>query len=110
MLPRCTCHLRSLMVCNVTTLNKHALCWMTTYEDALCTTDNGRQVVVVEVDGPTHFSNQARLLDGASCLKHALLRHAGFVVVLVHYMDWDACKNKVAREGLLRQLLLNAVP
>lgn len=81
----------------------------TSHVDALCTTGNAAQVVV-EVDGPTHFfTNQPRMHDGPTLLKHALLCHQGLSVACVHYLDWRACKDQAARRALLNQLLASAV-
>ena len=77
--------------------------------DALCTTGSGVQVMV-EVEGPVHFfTNQPRVYDGSTRLKHALLRHQGHALVSLHYADWNACKGNAARHALLTQLVEDAV-
>jgi very-short-patch-repair endonuclease len=80
----------------------------TSQVDVVCTTHHGAQVVV-EVDGPTHFfANATRTPNGSTMLKHALLRHQGYALVLVHYMDWIACNTPESQHALLLQLLESA--
>lgn len=87
-------------------LVEHPVLEGTSHVDALCVTQEGKQVVV-EVDGPTHFfANETRMFNGPSRLKHALLRHQGYATVSVHYLDWEkAGQDNKAQEGLLWGLI-----
>ena len=55
--------------------------------DALMTLEDGKRVAV-EVDGPSHFVGRSRQPTGATQLKHRQLRHFGWRLESVHYLEW----------------------
>ncbi len=55
--------------------------------DALMTLEDGKRVAV-EVDGPFHFVGRSQQPTGATQLKHRQLRHFGWRLESVHYLEW----------------------
>ena len=66
--------------------------------------------VVVEVDGPSHFLNPDRVLNGASQFKHRFLAAAGWGVVHVPYFEWQAQVGEAQRLGYIAGKLASHHP
>lgn len=79
--------------------------------DVLAQAPDG-SAVVIEADGPSHcFRNLPREPTGRTLLRNALLRAAGYKLVVVRWQDWqlDATSPAAKLELLKRELLSEGV-
>lgn len=64
-----------------------------------------RNVVVVEVEGPSHYMRNVRQLVGSSVVRNKLLARLGYRVLAVPFYDWEKLGSDEAKEEYLTGLL-----
>ncbi|KAJ1631615.1 hypothetical protein T492DRAFT_1115070 [Pavlovales sp. CCMP2436] len=60
--------------------------------------------IVIEVDGPSHYDDERRLLPASEMIRRHL-RLAGWAVLGVPYWEWYALKGQVRKAAYLAELL-----
>ena len=64
--------------------------------------------IVLEVDGPTHYSRNSRLPLGSTRMKWSHLRAAGYAVAAVPVFEWDRLRGPADRSAFLAAKLERA--
>ena len=62
--------------------------------------------IVIEADGPTHFTNNTRRPLGATALKRRLLCRLGWNIVSVPYFEWGACSDQKQQYAYMKRRLI----
>jgi hypothetical protein len=75
--------------------------------DIAATTASGVKVAI-EVDGPTHFVQPERTIDGGTVFRNRALAARGYVVVSIPYWEWDALQGAEQKQQYLLAKLCSA--
>lgn len=65
--------------------------------------------VVIEVDGPTHFSVNSRRPLGRTVARKLMVEARGFVVRSIPYYEWCALESLEQQQAYVWRLLASAV-
>ena len=65
--------------------------------------------VIIEVDGPSHFSVNSRRPLGRTVARKLMIEGRGYIVRSIPYYDWCSLDSMEARQTYLWRLLASAV-
>lgn len=65
--------------------------------------------VIIEVDGPSHFSVNSRRPLGRTVARKLMIEGRGYIVRSIPYYEWCALDSMEARQTYLWRLLASAV-
>ena len=55
--------------------------------------NDGGQKLCIEVDGPSHFYTNTRIMNSSTLMKHRHLKASGWFVISLPYWEWDKLKT-----------------
>lgn len=66
--------------------------------------------VIIEVDGPTHFSVNSRRPLGRTVARKLMIEARGYVVRSIPYYEWCALESVDQQQAYVWRLLASAIP